>query len=134
MSMEQFFTRDAANEGIEVPLSTPDGKNSDHWLKVLGADSDAFKNAEIRSKRDAVALLDIDSADKKAEFMRDLERRTVASLIVDWSFDMECSPENVIEFLKQAPQIQEVVNRLAGKRSLFVKKQEDNSTTGTDKN
>ena len=46
LGMSAFFTRDRANEGIELPLYLPNGRKSEHWLRVLGVDSDAFRLAE----------------------------------------------------------------------------------------
>ena len=30
--MEQFYTRDVANEGVKLPLKTKDGLNSEHRI------------------------------------------------------------------------------------------------------
>ena len=34
--MDEFFTRGKANEGVQLPLYTPDGSKSEHWVRVLG--------------------------------------------------------------------------------------------------
>ncbi len=49
--MEQFYTREAANEGVKFPLKTSDGKETEHWILVRGIVSDQFRMADLRSKR-----------------------------------------------------------------------------------
>ena len=51
LPMESFFTRENANEGIELPLLLPDGTKTEHWLRIRGVDADGFRKAEARSKR-----------------------------------------------------------------------------------
>lgn len=36
LPMESFFTRENANEGIELPLLLPDGTKTEHWLRIRG--------------------------------------------------------------------------------------------------
>ena len=45
-SMDAFFTRGKANEGVQLPLYLPDGSKSEHWVRILGVDSDIFRAAE----------------------------------------------------------------------------------------
>lgn len=125
-SMQEFFTRQGANEGIKVPLHYPDGQESEHWLQIRGADSDSFREAEADAKRLAFEISRIEDVEERAEAIVEGERSSrykgLASLIIDWSFDQECNEENKIKFLKEAPQIADQVNEAAGKRSLFFKK------------
>ncbi len=123
-TMEAFFTRERANEGIEFPLDFPDGRPSPYRIKIRGADSDTFKEAKAESRR---RLLDIaqrkdkgasiDAVDADAEHIR-----LVASLVVSWTFPEPCTPANVAKLLKEAPQIFEQIDRIAARRSLFCKK------------
>lgn len=39
LPMESFFTRENANEGIELPLLLPDGTKTEHWLRIRGVDA-----------------------------------------------------------------------------------------------
>ena len=50
-AMNAFFTRGVANEGLQLPLYLPNGEKSEHWVRVLGVDSDSFRAAEAESKR-----------------------------------------------------------------------------------
>lgn len=119
--MQEFFTKRAAEEGLKIPLFKPDGSPSEHWLLILGIDSDTFKKAEFESKQQLVTISKLDG-EERFTAMRMLERKCVASLIIGWSFDQPCTPENVLAFLIEAPQIESMVNKLAAQRSLFFKK------------
>lgn len=128
--MEEFFTRDKANEGVKIPLFHPDGSATDHWLIVLGIDSDLFRQAEAQSNRRLITAIKDGELDVKklAEVELKERRSMVASLIVKWSFDKPCTPEEVEKFLEQAPQIQDQVDRLSTKRALFFGKSSNPST------
>lgn len=132
MSMEKFFTREKANLGIQVPLYYP-GTNepSGEWVRVVGMESDRFRKAEHEAKRKAVEIRSMDEADR-TEAQLNIRRGVVASLIVDWSFPQECTHENVVEFLREAPQIEEAVNTIAGKRHLFFVKGSSGSVNTPD--
>jgi regulator of replication initiation timing len=127
MDMEQFYTRDKANEGIKVPLTAPDGTDTDHWLLVRGADSDVFRKAEAEAQRKmAVIAADKGNRDSLADVYDEQFHWIKAHLVADWSFDHECTVEAVQEFFKNAPQISDKVNRIAGNRSLFFGKESSN--------
>lgn len=123
----EFHTKDRANEGVEMPLYTPTGEKSDHWLKILGVDSDAYAKAEsamIRAQpaiKAEAKLLETDEervafADEKQEYWKN---KILASVIVDWSSDEPCTEENVIEFLTKAPQIAKAVDTFISDRRIF---------------
>lgn len=131
--MQEFFTRQIANEGIRLPLVLPDGSPSEHWLQVRGMDSDEFHTAEMIAKREAAMIADIPSDEERAVAVNDAQNTLIAALIADWSFPTDCTKENVKNFLREAPQIADEVNRLAAKRSLFFKKKQVPSTTGSKK-
>ena len=123
MGMDEFFTREIANEGRRVDLVHPDGTPSEHWLQIRGMDADAFKIAETGAKREAVEISQIDDDKKRAVAIADVELKTIAALIADWSFDQKCTSKEVVKFLREAPQIAEMVNRYAARRSLFFGKE-----------
>ncbi len=119
LGMDAFFTRDRANEGIELPLYLPSGRKSGHWLRVLGVDSDSFRLAEADSKRDAFRIASMEDKEKRAGEIHASKRRLIATLIVGWSFPQPCTSKNVEEFLRQAPQIMDAVDTVASRRALF---------------
>lgn len=119
--MKEFFTREVANEGKKVPLYLPNGEKSEHWLVLLGTDSDQFRLTEARSKRNVIEFAQIESASEREEAVEDAKRTLVASLISDWSFDQDCDEANKIEFLKNAPQIGNMINLYCADRKNFFK-------------
>lgn len=127
VSMEAFFTREKANEGIEVPLYLPDGTKTEHWLRIRGVDSDHFRLAEAESKRDAMRVAMIEDPLERAKAIADAKLNLIAALVISWSFEKECTLENVKEFFRQAPQIADAVDQVASKRALFFAKRSSSS-------
>lgn len=122
MSMKDFFTRDSANEGIEVPLYNPQtGQKTTEWVRIRGVDSDHFRQAELEVKRAMRLIVEDPQILDKDERHRAELTGLVASLVISWSFPEECTRKNVTEFLKNAPQIEDAINQLATKRALFFK-------------
>lgn len=128
--MQEFFTRQTANEGVQLPLYRPDGTLSEHWLQVRGVDSDHFRRAEAKAKRKAVELAQIEDEQKRAEAVRETELECIAALVAGWSFEQEASLINVVNFLREAPQIADMVNRFAARRAEFFSKKSASSATG----
>lgn len=120
--MTSFFTRQAGNEGVQMPLYNPvTGEKSEHWLRVVSVDSDIYSRANSKAMREARKLADTKLTDEeKAERLEEQKLDLVASLVIAWSFDMPCTFDNVRAFLAEAPQILESVNQLAGNRPLFM--------------
>jgi len=113
--MEQFYTRDASNEGIKLPLAAASGDKTDHYLNIRGFDSDAFRDSEAEARRTIINA----GADGAADAAKEGRLDMIASLVIGWSFKTECNPDNVKEFLKKSPQIADEVERIAGDRALF---------------
>lgn len=128
--IEQFFTRQTANEGVELPLYYPDGTKSEHWLKVRGVDSDQFRQAETIAKRKSMEIAQVEDIQERAEMVREAELSCIASLIAGWSFDQELTQANIMNFLREAPQIADMVNRFAAQRTEFYRKKSNSSSTG----
>ena len=128
--MKEFYTRQKANEGVELPLYHPDGTVSEHWIKVRGVDSDNFREAEATAKRKAVELSQIEDVTARARKVRETELECIAALVAGWSFPEPCTPENVVTFLTEAPQIADMVNRFAARRADFFTKKSTSSATG----
>jgi len=80
VSMEAFFTREKANEGIEVPLYLPSGEKSEHWLRIRGVDSDHFRLAEADSRRKAIDIATIEDTLERAKAIADAKLALIAEL------------------------------------------------------
>lgn len=117
--MDEFFTRERANEGIQVPLWRPDGTKSEHWVRIIGIDSDAFRQADAEARRDAVRIAQIESPSERAGEIARSKRRLIAHLVIGWSFEQECNVDSVEQFFTQAPQIMDAIDVAASKRTLF---------------
>lgn len=131
-NQDAFFTRASANEGIEFDLTLPDGTPTEHKIRIRGVDSDAFKAAEAMSKRSILELAAIKDEKVYAERVQAAQCLLMASLVISWSFEQECTPANVATFLREAPQITEQIDRLAFRRSLFTKASSNNSTPSSE--
>lgn len=129
--MKEFFTRQKANEGVKLPLFLPDGSESEHWLMVRGVDSDAFRMAESKSKRKAIELVQIEDPQERAVQVRETELECIAALIAGWSFEEKLTKDNILNFLREAPQIADAVNRFAVRRADFFTKKSTSSATGS---
>lgn len=127
--LQQFFTRDKANEGIIIPLFHPGtSQKTEHWIKVRGIDSDAYQEAFAKSRRDIQRAITSKNPSEELEKIdkQDATLSLLAALVIEWSSKSPCTTENVKALFKQAPQIADAVSELAGRRSLFFgKKQED---------
>lgn len=128
--MEQFFTREVGNRGRKFFLSLPTGEITEHWVVIRSVDSDEFRLTDSEVRRELLSLVDQDDNKDKSEKVEELVRKTVASLIADWSFDQECTMENRMKFLKEAPQIQDMVNRLSAQRKVFFVEGSNGSSSG----
>lgn len=117
--MEAFFTREKASLGVKLPLYEPSGAKSEHWLRIRGIDSDEFRAAEADARRDAMRVAAIEDLEERRLAIQDTQRSLIATLVIDWSFDQECTHENVMKFFREAPQIQDAVDKAASRRALF---------------
>lgn len=133
--MQQFFTREKANNGIKLPLYTPTGEKTDHWLLIRGVDSDTYQACQrslLSEQANIKADLQIieDKQERKkiaAQKLEDQENTLIASLVVDWSFKTQCNEKNIKKLLVEAPQIKQAINTISTKRSLFFNSGPSNS-------
>ena len=119
LPMESFFTRENANEGIELPLLLPDGTKTEHWLRIRGVDADGFRKAEARSKRKMLEIAAEKDLDKRDAEVEDTRLAMLAALVIGWSFDNPCTEAEIKRLFREAPQIAEQVDRTAYDRARF---------------
>lgn len=123
MRMNAFFTRDRANEGRRLPLTTPDGQPTEHWLQVRSQHSDAFRErADALLQAAANDAPDPKNPNDLSERQARGRKRTAAlraALVCAWSFPEDCTPEAVERFLEMAPQIAAALDRFAGDDRIF---------------
>lgn len=125
--MERFFTRETANAGVKEPLYLPDGTPTEHWLLILGQDSDEFRQAEAQARRRVLELAQIEDETERQQAIRDQEMDMRVALIGGWSFSEDCIPENIRRFLAESPTNADMVDRIAANRQRFFGKGLSNS-------
>lgn len=129
-----FQTRARGNEGQKLPLTTAEGELTAHWLLVRSIDSDAYQAASMEAAQLARETVGI--ADPKAQAAHALDSicQTLAALVADWSFAdralvtdeanfLPCTPENVTAFLREAPQIRDMLDQFSRRRAAFYRRQ-----------
>ena len=134
-TMQHFFTRQKANEGVKLPLDLPDGTPTAHFITVRGVDSDDFRRANTESKRKLVELaLDRERATLDPKEHEQQRLNVLASLVAGWSFDQPCTFENIITLLREAPNLADQIDRIAAKRHLFFLNGSTNSSPSLPQN
>lgn len=129
-SMNEFYTREPANAGKRVMLSRPDGTPTDSWLNVRSRWSDEFRAAQDKALQEAAKA----SESEREEAIKRLKLDVLASLVASWSFEQPCNAANVREFLENAPQIAERVDKIAGDDVRFFGNGLSDSTLGPSPN
>jgi hypothetical protein len=119
VEMSAFFTREKANSGIKIPLYLPDNTDSGHWVRLLGVDADVFRKTHNTEMRKVAEIVQLKDMAEREEAIEESKRRLLACLVTSWSFPQECTQENVMNFLREAPHIADAIDRVSNKRSLF---------------
>ena len=140
MDKEAFFTRDKANAGIRLSLFDPaTNKPTEHWLLVLGRDSDAYVKQELENERRLMEIAREDAgADEKTrakafavKFVEGAvarRRLKTSALVAGWSFPGECTREAVVELLEKVPQIERELRAMEEDQTLFFARAATSST------
>lgn len=128
-AMDAFKIRGRANEGRQLPLPALDGSDSGHWLRVRSQWSDAFRAARDEALQQA-AQWTLLSDDERRAAMEESVLAVRSTLVADWSFEEPCTPDNVRGFLKDAPQIAELVDKAGADDAAFFAGAFSSSPTG----
>ena len=123
VSFEAFNIVNKSEEGVKMPLHLPNGQETTSWLKLRGANSPTFEVAVGQADREQLELVGKEDKMSTEEYngaRREITRRMLSVLVVDWSFDKPCTHEKVVEFFKGAPQIQRSVDTFATQDRHFV--------------
>jgi hypothetical protein len=112
--MKKFFTAEFHNTAQKLTLSYPDGKDSEHYIMVLGVQSSQVREAKknIRFKLST----------SESMSPEDVEAEIICAMIDSWSFDEETSQANKIKFIKEAPQISDAIDLFSSYHGNFAKK------------
>jgi len=128
MSIEKFYTTGEANSGKIIPLFSPTGGATEHWVRARGVDSDIYVRAcyevqhkmiAFRAELDEQLLTKEERTKKLIEKEIELERWKAAHIVMEWSFDIAVEIEEITKHFKKAPQLQESLNTVVMRRALF---------------
>jgi len=126
----------AAEQGAWMIVIGPDGVPMDSRIRLLGADSQAFKEAVAETVADkAVELGNIagnpskEHTLKMAEFNRRATANHLAAVSAEWeNIDwkgkpMECTPENAAKLYHRLPWLSEQASAFVANRSNYLGKE-----------
>jgi hypothetical protein len=127
---ELFFTRKIANQGTRIALVRPDtGEESEHAIWIHGVDSDAYRKAGTQQQRDWMQLIATEGEKARDKIGTEEDKlKITASLVFKWTFEKPCTTQNVVDFLREAPQIADAIDTLASRRTLFFRQALKDST------
>lgn len=124
-SLEDFFLPNAVNDGIKHVLLTPDGKETKHWVLVRGSWSDAYQSAVDNARVTRARNQNLLDEDKISE--GDIQLAIKASVVAGWSFDQECTLENVMTLFRKNRKLAQALEVLAWNEDAFFDKDANNS-------
>lgn len=117
---DRYRIRDKANVPKRIFLYDPATKEkTEDWLDVYSSLSDNFRAARDEAMQGAVELAAIADPEERKEKMADAMNVMFASLIADWSFDLPCTTENKAGFLRDAPQVKNMLQSTADSSEAF---------------
>lgn len=120
--MDRFKTRDRAGRPVRVPLLDP-GTNlpTEHWLEIRSSLSDEFQEMKHRLMQEAPMVAAMpEEASREARKVNQLRLR--AALVAGWSFSQKANEKNIVDFLREAPQVQQQVIDVADDAARFFSK------------
>ena len=119
-ALSDFFTLGALEKGKKLPLTLPDGTETEHYLMVLGADAPAARKALLEATR---ILRDEGKEGMSVEEEAAISQRANllyrSALAFDWSLPVPYSKEAIAELLLNNPGLSNDVERLASDRARF---------------
>ena len=122
-ALSDFFTLGALEKGKKLPLTLPDGTETEHYLMVMGSDAPAARKAMLEAMRmmrdEAKEKMPVD-AEEDLQQRVNLHYRSV--LAFDWSFPVPYTKEAVTELLINNPGLALEVEKLASDRTRFFAK------------
>jgi hypothetical protein len=117
-----MLDEDRLTEGVQLPLFDRDGELTDDWIRVRSMHCDEFQQA----MEDGQA----DMRKNGSESVKEWTLKAQICLVAAWSFEEDCTPENVEKFLILAPHIAKRVDKAAGNNSLFFPESGKGSLNG----
>jgi hypothetical protein len=120
--MGLFMTRDRAGKPRRVLLVDPaTNKETSHWLDIRSSLSDEFQIMKERLIQEAPMVAAL-SEPARTEMKRTNQLRLRSALVAGWSFSQPCTEDNIVNFLREAPQLQPMVIEVADDAASFFGK------------
>ena len=121
-SFKDFNVTQLAKDNTKkIAVIMPTGEDTGHFVEICSTLHPKFRQAQTemqRSRREAIL---------NGKVVEELTtEEIVASCVIGWSFDEEVTVENVVEFLKNMPNIADEINIEASNQQNFFPKQEKN--------
>lgn len=135
MALEDYFLDEEKLEnGCRMQLSDMQGNSTEDWLSVLYIHSDEAQALIAKEYRDRINTEGM-SVDQIAEQVKDrasIEMSIRHLLVKSWSFEQECTPENVKELLRRNPEIANRVFIRSENKRFFLPEPAESSLSGQD--
>ncbi len=130
MKPSDLYTRAAASNARKMPLFTPQGEITDHYLEIIGRDSDEFQRASSKYQQTLAIIEAIKDPKERGEAARRAFASLRAALVVGWSLDAELTPEAAAELCFEAPSLAREIDQFAGNIANFLPRTAPDSSTG----
>ncbi len=118
--MEQFLTKKYHDVSQRLQLYTPSGKLSDHYVELVGIDSTKVRKAKKKLYSDIAK--NVKEGGFNDEAQEQFTTKLIASAVVGWSFNKECTETNVVYFLENSPAIREAIDVYISNNENYFKK------------
>ena len=110
---------------ISIPVVFPGVDATGETINIRSIYSQAFRDAQAAMSRQIQTLrIANKGAPLDEETISELEVNAFASLVESWTFDEPCVAANVADFLRDNPQMKDIISVRSAKDSLFFKKEE----------
>lgn len=118
--MSRYMIRDKANVPKRVQLYDPATmEKTEDWIDVNSSLSDDFREARDEAMQNVAKIAEIPHEETRKKAAADSMISMYAGLINAWSFDKPCTTENKINFLREAPQVKNMVIAVADSNESF---------------
>lgn len=144
MKIEELFIKDIAEDGIDIPLGVPGVEEASASIRIRSVDSDTYRNARAKANRKhlrELAQLKQDEMEKKLSaenieeakdrISREITLDMLVSLVVSWTFETPCTPENVRRLFVNCPQVADTIDGYSHDRQLFFDRKRSGSSSGS---
>tara|TARA_R110000868_G_scaffold2962_2_gene20083 strand:- start:2534 stop:2917 length:384 start_codon:yes stop_codon:yes gene_type:complete len=126
MDIKSLYTLEAHESGSELNIISPiNGKATECFLNVLGADSRVWREAELNGKRKILELFKAGESDSVKNEL--IIAETLATSVTGWrGFDnngevMEFDRSFLVDLFVNSPLIADQVNQFISNRANFTK-------------